>query len=556
MSRSLKLGHCVCNPRLPCPCPTFVEHNICQCAGEKLPPKQGPIALTRYVRKAGCASKIGQADLTRILATLPPVADPNVLVGSAAGDDAGIYRLDDERNLVLTVDVFTPVVDDPYLFGQIAAANSVSDVYAMGGRPLTALSIIGFPIDELDGAIMEAILRGGVDKLAEAGCSVIGGHSFNDEEIKFGFAVTGLIAAGKTIERNTARPGDALVLTKPLGTGMISFAAQLGRIRPAYLEEVGAWMAALNKDASELMVKYEAHACTDVTGYGLAGHLVEMVRHSGASAEIDLSAVPVFAAVRPCLENELLSGAIESNQEYAMAWVRAAEGEVEGNLAVLYDPQTSGGLLISLPEDKAKALVEEMHGRGHAAAAIIGRVVEKGAGRADSEVLVKNMQMENFIGDCEAAVLLESEDAQPVPVAADARTARPEAAAPLSCCDTPPVLASDRRADAKPHTEARSAATLPAAAEKELSMDAPNLFTDFMKEATQPGLIDARNKRLMAVALSVAQRCAPCARIHIKNALSEGVSRAEIDEAAWLAISFTGCSGMMFYKDICADLNL
>ena len=188
MARSIKLGHCVCNPKLPCPCPNFKEHNICSCAGERMPVKTGEVCLTQYVRKAGCASKIGQADLAKILSKLPPVTDPRVLVGTAAGDDAGIYQLDNRYSLVQTVDVFTPCVDDPYLFGQISAANSVSDVYAMGGKPLTALSIIGFPIDELDGAIMEAILRGGMDKLNEAGCALISGHSINDEEIKCGFA--------------------------------------------------------------------------------------------------------------------------------------------------------------------------------------------------------------------------------------------------------------------------------------------------------------------------------------------------------------------------------
>lgn len=555
----MKLGHCVCNPKLPCPCPIFVEHNVCQCAGEKLPAKSGPVPLTRYVAKAGCASKIGQADLLRILGQLPPVTDPNVLVGTAAGDDAGVYRLDDKHNLVLTVDVFSPCVDDAYLFGQIAAANSVSDIYAMGGRPLTALSIIGFPIDDLDGAIMEAMLRGGVDKLAEAGCSVIGGHSINDEEIKFGFAITGLIEAGKTVERNTARPGDVLVLTKPLGTGMICFAAQLGRISPGCLSEVGASMATLNRDAAELMRKYEAHACTDITGYGLAGHLVEMVRHSGVTAEIDMAALPVFAAVGPCLENDLLSGAIENNQEYAMAWVRVANEEDEKNLAVLYDPQTSGGLLIALPEEAAEALVGEMTERGHAGVAIIGRVVETDRGEAEGEVVVVNTRLQNFIGDRDAAVLLESEE-QPAASAVSLAAAASESQAALSCCDSPPVLScceNPPTLDSAPATESPPATQAPSpVAQEDRLMEAPTMFTDFMKEATTEGLIDAKNKRLMAIALSVGQRCAPCARIHIRNALSEGISKAEIDEAAWLAISFTGCTGMMFYQDVCADLNL
>ena len=186
MGRSIKLGHCVCNPKKPCPCDTFKNYNVCTCAGEKLPIKKDRIALTQHVRNAACTSKVGQADLKRILGKLPPITDPNVLVGTAAGDDAGVYRIDDKYNLVQTVDVFTPCVDDPYLFGQITAANSLSDIYAMGGKPLTALSIIGFPIDELDSEIMEAILLGGMEKLQEANCSLIGGHSIDNEEIMCG----------------------------------------------------------------------------------------------------------------------------------------------------------------------------------------------------------------------------------------------------------------------------------------------------------------------------------------------------------------------------------
>jgi len=247
MARSMKLGHCVCNPKKPCPCDIFKEYNICQCAGEKMPVKKGDVALTKHVRKAGCASKIGQADLLHILSGLPAITDPRVLVGASAGDDAGIYQIDERYTLVQTVDVFAPSVDDPYLFGQISAANSLSDVYAMGGKPLTALSIVGFPIEELDGEIMQQMLKGGIDKLNEAGCPLVGGHSINDEEIKCGFAITGLVDAKKVVERGKARPGDVLVLTKPLGTGMVAFGAQIGRVTDEGLNEAGRFMAALNK---------------------------------------------------------------------------------------------------------------------------------------------------------------------------------------------------------------------------------------------------------------------------------------------------------------------
>jgi selenium donor protein len=392
MTRSIKLGHCVCDPKKPCPCDLFRTQNICQCAGERMLSRSGEIALTHHVHKAGCASKIGQADLLRILGKLPPVTDPNVLIGVAAGDDAGVYRLNDEMALVQTVDVFTPCVDSPYVFGQIAAANSVSDIYAMGGRPITALSIIGFPVDDLDGSIMEQMLQGAMAKLAEAECSLIGGHSINDAEIKMGFAVTGWMAPHAAVRRDAALPGDVLVLTKPLGTGMVSFAAQLGRATPEALDEAAKWMTQLNRDAAELMMKYGAHACTDVTGFGLAGHLVEMVRRSGVNAEIDLSQLPILSFARVCLENEILSGAVDRNQEYAMAWVEVRDESNAKNIPLIYDPQTSGGLLISLPPDHAKDFVRELKRRG-SPASIFGRITEKDADRPEGRVVVVNSSL-------------------------------------------------------------------------------------------------------------------------------------------------------------------
>lgn len=540
MARSQKLGHCICNPQHPCPCPMLIEHNVCPCAGERLPIKKGAVALTRHVRRAGCASKIGQADLLRILKNLPETSDPNVLVGAAAGDDAGVYRLNGPYALVQTVDVFTPCVDDPYLFGQIAAANSLSDVYAMGGRPITALSIIGFPIDELDGAIMEALLQGGLDKLAEARCACIGGHSINDEEVKCGFAVTGLIEVDKTVRRDAAVPGDVLVLTKPLGTGMVSFAAQLGRVRPACLDEVGAAMATLNKDAGELMVEHGAHACTDITGFGMAGHLVEMVRRGGVNAEIDLARVPVFAAVPQCIEADVLSGAVERNQEYAMTWVTVADSDDMKNTTVLYDPQTSGGLLIALPEDKAERFVGEMRRRGHAATTVIGRIVRKPATQADGAVIVVNARLENLVGTREALTPAAPPEYETKPLirAMSAEVSWRDEPPKEACCDAPPepeLSCCDRAGSVE---------------SKETSVDALTMFKDFMKEANKPGLIDQRNKKLMAIALSIAQRCKPCLEIHMKSALQMGISKAEIDEAAQLAIAFGGCTAMMFYKEV------
>ena len=544
MSRSIKLGHCVCNPLQGCPCELFVTRNVCPCAGERVPVPQGPVPLTRHVRKAGCASKIGQSDLKRILGGLPPVNDPNVVLGLAAGDDAGLYRINDRQCLVQTVDVFTPCVDDPYLFGQIAAANSLSDVYAMGGRPLTALSIIGFPIEDLDGAIMTSILRGGMDKLGEAGCSLIGGHSLIDDEIKCGFAVTGIIEGGSPVVRDTAQVGDLLVLTKPLGTGMISFAAQIGRVSPAILEEVGAVMATLNRDAAELMVRNQAHAATDITGFGLAGHLVEMARNSGVDVELDLSAVPVFAAAVECLASDIVPGAIERNQEYAMGWVRLPEGADSKHLPILYDAQTSGGLLIALPEAGAANLVRELRARGHAAASIIGRVVPKDPRRPEGGVNVTRTTLENFFGQPDGRPLAVHTSNPNPPTAMPTDNPVPvQKTQPLSCCDgagaTLPSPGSSL--DSSSHPEPPASAPL---------------FMDFLKRANQPGLIDARSKKLMVIALSVAQRCEPCLKTHLQSALKMGLTKAEIDEAAWLGIAFAGSPALMLYNETCCKLGV
>lgn len=535
MARSQKLGHCICNPAHACPCPPLLDFNVCPCAGERPPRKPGDTALTRHVRKAGCASKIGQADLLQILRNLPDITDPRVLLGTAAGDDAGVFQLDDHRALVQTVDVFTPCVDDAYMFGQIAAANSLSDIYAMGGTPLTALSIVGFPIDELDGALMEAMLRGGIEKLDEAGCALLGGHSINDAEIKCGFAVTGLIEPAAVVARDQARPGDVLVLTKPLGSGMLAFAAQLGLLAGGVLEEAGAWMAALNKDAAELMVKYHAHACTDITGFGLAGHLVAMLRGSGLDAEIELSAVPVFGTVPECIAREVYGGGVDRNQAYAMSFVKTPPDAVPGGLPVLFDPQTSGGLLIALSETDGHAFVSEMLVRGHAAVSIIGRLVERGPGQVSSELRVTSTELTHLIGS--------TAPLNPAAVpAAPVQDARASAAEPwAACCDHVPESETPA---AKPETAPSSPGDGPLRG-----------FRQFMKEANAPGTIDARHKKLMAIVLSIAHRCAPCLKTHLDSARAMGIPRADIDEAAALAVAFGGCTAMVFYEDACRKLG-
>ncbi len=579
MSRSRKLGHCVCNPRQPCPCEDLVLRNICPCAGEKPPPVKGRVPLTRYVRKAGCASKIGQADLLRVLGNLPVLEDPRVLVGTAAGDDAGVYDLDGEHLLVHTVDVFTPCVDDAYLFGQIAAANSVSDVYAMGGRPLSALSILGFPIDELDASLMEALLRGGVDKLAEAGCPVIGGHSMNDEEVKCGFAVTGLVERKHLLERDRAEAGDELVLTKPLGTGMVAFAAQLGRVKKECLDDAGAWMAALNKDAAELMVLHQARACTDVTGYGLAGHLVTMARGSGLAVRVDLGRLPAYHAVEECIRADILPGAVDRNEAYSVAWVKPLGKAAARYLPLLYDPQTSGGLLIAFPPGKAEAFVEAMRDRGNQAAAVIGEFLPPGKDAPEGTLLVEGEGLDNLLGP-EEVILPPDPSARPAPVdMEDLRRrkgegengAAPPEEEPLECCPGGPPLFFDEESQEDEEAESPGApgeereGVPMTQRERETPAPAGNhpspgqvegKFMDFMAAANQGGRVPAETKKLVAVALAIANHCEPCLRSHLKSALAMGFTREELDEVANLATAFGGCTAQMFYKDICRKLGI
>jgi selenide, water dikinase len=379
MGRSIALGHCICNPKDPCPCPLFKQKNVCLCAGERESDAADDVPLTQFVENAGCASKIGQDDLKQALAGLPRPTDPNVLVSADTCDDAGIYKLDNERALVQTVDVFTPVVDDAYLFGRIAAANSVSDVYAMGGRPLTALSIVAFPIDRVSHRVLNKMMQGGIDALTEAGTVLLGGHSLKDKEIKFGFAVTGLVNPSRLITNDKARPGDVLILTKPLGTGVISFAAQIGQARPEWIEAIGRSMAELNRAAAEVMIEFDVQCATDVTGFGLMGHLSEIAAQSGVSVEVEPARIPLFDGVRELLAHGVISGANEKNRDFSSARVDRAPSVPDDLEPVLYDPQTSGGLLMCVDPARVEDLLVRLRERGISSAAIIGRVLDKSA---------------------------------------------------------------------------------------------------------------------------------------------------------------------------------
>ncbi len=381
MGRSRRLGHCICNPKKPCPCDVVIEKNVCLCAGERLPDAPEDVRLTEFVESAGCASKINQNDLKIALAGLPSLNDPRVLVGTDTCDDAGVFKLNEEVALVQSVDVFTPNVDDPYTFGQVAAANSVSDIYAMGATPLTALSVVAFPIEKLSHSILNRMLKGGVEKMMEAGVSVIGGHSLKDHEIKFGFAVTGTVDLECMVTNDQAKPGDALILTKPLGTGIIGFANQLGKAFPFNMHAISTSMATLNKTAAEIMVDMGVTAATDVTGFGLLGHLAEMVVQSRVTVEIFVEALPVFNDVLDFIQKEYISGAVERNREYASQRV-SRDADVGADWeTLLYDPQTSGGLLIAIAEDMKNELVNRLKSQGVEHAAVVGRITEPSQGK-------------------------------------------------------------------------------------------------------------------------------------------------------------------------------
>ena len=309
--------------------------------------------------------------LDKVLATVPRRADPNVLVGFDTADDAGVYKLTAELALVQTVDFFTPIVDDPYTFGAIAAANALSDVYAMGGRPLSALSIVAYPAKgDLDD--LEQILRGGAEKMHEAGCSVIGGHSVADDEIKFGYAVTGLVHPERFKANSAARAGDALVFTKLLGTGVIGTALKRGIARDEHVAEAVRSMLTLNRRACEEMLRFDVHGCTDVTGFGLIGHAREMAIASQVTIEIEVDRVGLLPGALEYARLGAIPGGLKNNREFASCAVETARQLPPELEDLLYDPQTSGGLLITLPEDDAAALA-----RAFEPAYTIGRVLPR-----------------------------------------------------------------------------------------------------------------------------------------------------------------------------------
>ncbi|GIW07197.1 MAG: selenide, water dikinase [Dehalococcoidia bacterium] len=310
-----------------------------------------------------------------MLRHLPPLAHPNVLVGTETRDDAAVYQLNDETALVATVDFFTPIVDDPYAFGQIGAANALSDVYAMGGQPLYALAIVAFPRDLLPTGMLAEIARGGIEKAAEAGCPIIGGHSIDDAEPKYGLAVTGIVHPARVVRNVGARPGDALFLTKPLGTGIIATAIKRGIAPPETVEAAIAAMTTLNRGASEAMLRVGPHAATDITGFGLLGHLLEMTSASGVGARLSARALPFLPRVRELAEAGAIPGGTRRNLEAVTGAVRWADAIDEIDRLCIADAQTSGGLLIAVSAEQADALQAALLAAETPAAARIGEIV-------------------------------------------------------------------------------------------------------------------------------------------------------------------------------------
>jgi len=306
---------------------------------------------------------------------LPLIHDPNLIVGLEKADDAGVYKLSEDLAIVQTIDFFTPIVDDPYTFGQIAVANALSDVYAMGGKPLTAMNVVCFPVKTLDISVLREILRGGLEKMREAGVVLVGGHSVDDTELKYGLSVTGVIHPSKVITKTGAKAGDKLILTKPLGTGIINTAVKGGVAGEETVTKVAGHMATLNKVASEAMQEIGVNACTDITGFGLLGHACEMIQDSEIGMKIRTASVPVFAEAIEFAQMGMIPGGTYRNKEFRSSMVKMATEVPEYVQDVLFDPQTSGGLFIAVSAAKANLLLSRLHEAGVVEARIVGEVV-------------------------------------------------------------------------------------------------------------------------------------------------------------------------------------
>jgi selenide,water dikinase len=315
--------------------------------------------------------------LEKALAPLPLERHPHLLVGTETADDAGVYQISDETALVQTVDFITPVVDDPYLFGQIAAANAMSDVYAMGGKPLTAMNLMGFPRRSLELSLLTEILRGGLDKIHQAGAVLLGGHTVDDNELKYGLSVTGIVHPKKIVTNRGAKAGDVLILTKALGTGIISTANKAEMVEAGVLRRAVDSMVCLNDKGAQTMLEFGPHACTDITGFGLFGHASEMAKGCGLSFRFFYSAIPILSGTKECASQGMVPGGAYCNQDHFGREILISAKIPEVERIILFDPQTSGGLLIALPRAKGGLLLRALQEKGIAEASIIGEVVAR-----------------------------------------------------------------------------------------------------------------------------------------------------------------------------------
>ena len=521
MERSMRLGHCICDPRRGCPCDVFRDQGICPCAGERPEPVDlSQLRLTQLVRNAGCASKIAPADLEAVLKRLPEVKDPAVISGLAAADDAAIYRIADDLCLVQTVDVFTPCVDDPHLFGRICAANCLSDVYAMGGEPRTALSILAFPSETLDGEIMYRMLAGAMETLGEAGVALVGGHSIKDDEIKLGFAITGVIDPAVAAALEKPRTGDILVLTKPLGTGVLAFCQQLGREPGAGLAAAEVAMATLNRAAAEAMKAAGASACTDITGFGLLGHLLRMARQSKLAVQVFADALPAFDGALEALRDGVIPGAVERNREFLGDDLEVGANVDETLIHLGCDAQTSGGLLIAVVPERLERLQSALAERG-VTAFVIGKLL----GPSEGRILLTNSTTEQA-RESSGQVLTEA--GSRAHSIMNSSSPNPEAHAGGCCADI-------FGAEAAPQPGSAS--------------ETQKAFGAFMRSMQTAGALSEKAKELILFSLVVQSRCHQCFDAHYAKARELGLTQAELDEAAWCAIAMGGAPVKMFYQE-------
>lgn len=333
------------------------------------------VRLTQTVKGAGCAAKLSPGDLSRALCGLELPVDSNLLVGLDKSDDAGVYKVSDDLALVQTIDFFPPMIDDPYSFGQIAAANALSDIYAMGGIPKTAMNIVAFPAKTMDISVLRTIIEGGLDKMREAGVVLVGGHTVEDSELKYGLSVTGYIHPDRILTKKNLQIGDCLILTKSVGTGIVATAIKAGLADQVLTDNVTRAMATLNRDAALVMDEFQVHACTDITGFGFLGHLAEMVVDSGCGVLINTVNVPVYPEALEWASMGLIPAAAYSNRKFSGSFVDFAPSVNLNFQDLLFDPQTSGGLLIAVARSDAERLVDALKAKNVNSAVIVGEVV-------------------------------------------------------------------------------------------------------------------------------------------------------------------------------------